>query len=119
MRAQHLAQRRMQQVRAGVVALRRVAELCVDDRVHPHSQRDGLLHLHAMRAHTLHRLGAAQHIADYRVVIVRAQPAVVADLAARVGIERRVVEHDLHLFTCRSRRDTHTIAHNGEHLAVG
>ncbi len=55
MRAQHVAQRRMQQVRAGVVAHGRVADLGVDHGVDLVADVDGLLGGDAMRAHALHR----------------------------------------------------------------
>ena len=105
-------------MRAGMVAARSVAELRINDRLHLHAERERLLQHGAMRAHALHRLRAAQHLRHDRVVIVGAQPAVVAHLATGVGVERGVVEHHLHLFAGLCSGHTHAVAHNGQHLAM-
>ena len=95
MRAQHLAQRGMQQVRAGVVAHGRAADFVVDHGIDFVADVDGLLGDDAMRAHALHGIGHAFDVGDQRVVIVGVEPADIADLSAGIGVERRVVEHDL------------------------
>src|ERR1700722_4818168 len=109
----------MEEVRAGMVASRRIAELRIHDRVHLHAARDRLLHPYAMCAHTLYWLHATEYIGKNRVVIIGTQPAVIANLAARVSVERRVIEHDVDLFARGSRRHARTVARDNKHLAVG
>ena len=55
MRAQHIAQRGVEQVRAGMVAHGRAADFVVDHGVDFVADVDGLLGDDAMRAHALHR----------------------------------------------------------------
>ena len=94
-RAQHIAQRGVEQVRAGVVAHGRVADLVVDHGVDFVADVDGLLGQDAMRAHALHGIGRAFDFGDEGVVVVGVEPADIANLSAGVGVERRVVEDDL------------------------
>ena len=93
-RAQHIAQRGVQQMRAGVVAHGGAADFVVDHRVHFVANVNGLLGDDAMRAHSLHGIGDAFNFGDDGVVIFAVEPANIADLPARIGVERRVVEHD-------------------------
>ena len=70
----------------------------MDHGINLHADGDRLARLDFMRAHALHRHVAAAHFShDARVFIV-IEDADVANLAAGVGIERRVVEHDLAFF---------------------
>ena len=90
--AQHLAQGRVQQVRRGVRAHDRAAAVNVDLRL------GGLLDGHAARAHN----AGVQELAGLVLLYIRdgeragrgADLAVVRDLTAHLGIERRAVEHD-------------------------
>ncbi len=59
MRAQHLAQRRMQQMRAGMVAPDRIAPLSIDHGIHVVAHRQRLLQHRLVRPHPLHRQHAA------------------------------------------------------------
>ena len=93
--AQHLAQRGMQQMRAGVVAHGGAADFVVDHRVHFVAHVDGLLGDDAMRAHALHGIGRALDLGDDGVVIVSVKPADIADLSTSISVKRRVIEHDL------------------------
>ncbi len=95
MRAQHIAQRGVQQVRAGMVAHGRVAHLGVDHGVDLVADVDRLLRRDAMRAHTLHGIGRALDLGDDGVVVVGVEPADVADLSAGIGVEGCLVEHDV------------------------
>ncbi len=94
-RAQHIAQRGVQQVRAGMVAHGRVADVGIDHRVDFVANMNRLLGDDAMRAHALHGIGHALDLGDDGVVVVGVEPANVANLSAGIGVERGVVEHDL------------------------
>ena len=95
MRAQYLAQRGMQQMRAGMVAHGGAANLVVDHGVDLVADMNRLLGNDSMRAHSLHGIGDAFDFGDQGVVIVGVEPADVAHLSAGFGVERSVVEHDL------------------------
>ncbi len=71
-----------------------------------------------MRANTLHRLHATQNIGHHDVVVVGIEPAGIAHLAAGIGIERGVVEHDLDALAgiCLGHADA--ILDDGEHFAM-
>ena len=51
-----------------------------------------------MRAHALHRIGHAFDFGDDGVVVFGVEPAHIAHLSASLGVEGRVVEHDLAAF---------------------
>ena len=71
------------------------ADLVVDHRVDFVADVDGLLGRDAMRAHALHGIGRALDLGDDGVVIVGVEPADIANLSAGIGVEGRVVEHDV------------------------
>ena len=87
--AEHLLQRAVQHVRAGVVGLRRAAARRVDDRAH-------LLIVHQLAV--LHDddqrliLVEANHVDDRGTARVGLDMAGVGDLAATLGIERRLAQ---------------------------
>ena len=95
-RAQHLAQRRMQQMRAGMVAPRRRAVIGIDNRVDLVADSQRLAQNRLVREDSLHRLGASAHIGDHGVVIVGVKPADIAHLPAGIGIKAGVIEHHFH-----------------------
>ena len=95
MLAQHLAQCGVQQVRAGMVAHGRAADFVVDHGVNFVADVNRLLGDNAMRAHALHRIGRAFDLGHEGVVIFAVEPAHVADLPAGIGVERRLIEHDV------------------------
>ncbi len=111
-RPQHLAQRRVQQMRRRVIAPRRVAEIRVDDGIDTIANFHGLPQDCAMGEDALHRLRAAAHIGDHGVVIVAHQPAGIADLAAGVGVEAGPVENNLDRVAGIGRRNTQAVFHN-------
>src|SRR5260370_1006716 len=87
----------MQQVCGGVVAHRRLTDVGVDDGIDSLSDADRLLCDNLMRPHTLDRRVASGNFGDDGVVIIGVEPSAIADLAAGLGVERRVVEDDLSL----------------------
>lgn len=99
---QHLLQRRLQQVRSGVVG-HRPAPLCGINL-----GRYGLsnLQLARLQLSTVHEKAAAGgflNVADEQQgggVFHRLQKAVIAHLATGLGVERRGVEDDVHLGAC-------------------
>ena len=121
--AQHIAQRGMQKVRAGVVAHGGAADFVVDHRVHFVADVDGLLGDDAVRAHALHGIGHAFNFGDDGVVVFAVEPADIADLSARIGVERRVIEHDLAalagLQLLRANSGAVVRLDDGQHLASG
>ena len=91
--AEHLAQRPVQQVRAGVVPADRVAPLDVDgrDRVLPGSIAPSTI-ARDVAAKAGQRVGGVEHLGEAGVGADRAG---VADLATGLRVERRAVEEDL------------------------
>ena len=69
MRAEHLAQRGMEQVRAGVVAADGVAALTIDDGAHVVANGQRLLEQGLVRADALHGQNAAVNLGDGRVAV--------------------------------------------------
>ena len=122
-RAQHLAQRRMQQVRAGVVAHGGAANVVVDHGIDFVADANRLLGDNSVRAHALHGIADAFDVGDQRVVIVGVEPAHVADLASGLGVERSVVEHDLAALAGLEllRTDAGAVVRldDGQHFAAG
>ena len=64
MRAQNLPQRRVQQMRPGMVAPDRVAPHSIHNRIHAIAHRQVLLQNRLVRAHALHRQHAADNLGD-------------------------------------------------------
>src|SRR5262245_14283085 len=89
----------MQQMRARVVPHRRLSQFGINDRVDLVADYDRLPRRNRMRPHSLDRVMHALHIGDDRVAVGRIEPALVANLSARFGVERRMVENDFALFT--------------------
>ncbi len=78
-----------------------------------------LLRDNLMREDSLHRLGAAEHLRNHHISVIGIEPAMIADLAAGVGIKAGVVEHN---FGGLARFDflrAHAILHQRQHFAVG
>ena len=95
MRAQHLAQRLVHQVRGAVVAHGLRATLGIDARDELVADFDLPLHDAAVMAE--HGRLDLQRVVDDDACTRIAQLAAVADLAAALGIEGRVVEHHHHV----------------------
>ena len=108
----------MQQVCGGVIAHRGLADVGVDDGINFLSDADRLLSYDLMRAHALDWGVAAGHFGDDRVVIIGVEPSAIADLAAGLGVEGRVVEDDLALFTGLKFLRALAVLDNSEDFAV-
>ena len=89
MRAQHLAQRRMQQVGRRVVRHRRAPQLEVDVRAHALAGGD-LAALHA--GDDLLVVVTADDVLDHRAAVLGLDHSVVGDLAAAGRVERRLAQ---------------------------
>src|SRR5215218_544697 len=104
MYSQHLTQRRMHQVCRGVIASRCVALLDVDvSRNGISNLKTPLLNFDLMYDQTLRRGVSIEN--GSQLVCWTNYDAHVSDLAAALGVKRRVVEHDLALFTFAQRFD--------------
>ena len=92
--AEHAAQRPVQQVRAGVVATDRLATLDVDRAPSPSWPAEivALDEAHRVAAQVGQRERRVEHLGPTGVGGDRAG---VADLATRLGVERRAIEEDL------------------------
>ena len=97
MRAEHVAQRRMQQVRAGVMAHGRPPHFAIDHGIHAIANHNRLPRRHLVRAHTLHRDSQRRSRPPPACCGRRVEPALVGDLPAGFGVKRRVVKHDFAL----------------------
>ena len=95
-RAEHLAQRPVQDVGGGVVAADAVAAHGVDRGFHLVADLDRAAADHALvhDHRTGHAVARVLHV-EHGAVDLR-DPARVADLAARLRVEGRAVEHDFH-----------------------
>jgi hypothetical protein len=102
MRAQHLPQRRVQQMRPRMIAPDRVAPLAIHDGAHVIADRQRLLEQSLVRAHALHRQHAALNLGDGRIPIRRGEPARIARLPARVAVKAGLIEHHLHQIARRA-----------------
>ena len=118
-RAEDLAQRGVEQVRAGVVAADGVAALAVDDGVDVIADGEGLLEDGLVRADALHGQDAAGDFGDGGVAVGRGEPAGVADLAAGVAVEAGVVEDDFDLVAGAGCGNADAVFDDGEDFGVG
>jgi hypothetical protein len=94
MRAQHLPQRGVQQVRGGVIAHGGEAQRPGDFRAQFVAHADGRGRDDAMHGEARHRWISRLHVGGF-LAAQHEQAAAVAHLAAGFGIERRAVEHQL------------------------
>ena len=90
-RAEHLAQRRMQQMRGGVIQHDRGAALRVDLRLHAVADRDAARDERSLMAE---RRAELLRVGDLESRGADGKLAGVADLAAAFRVERRALEHD-------------------------
>src|SRR6202035_820153 len=109
----------MKQMSSGVVATDCVAALAVDYGVDAVAEGEWLLQQGFMSTHTLYGRHAADDLGDGRVAISGSEPACVANLSARVGVETGVVENDFDFVAGSRRRNTCAVLDDGEHFAVG
>ena len=65
----------------------------------------------AMRKDSLHRLSAPLHLCNGGLMISRVQPADIAHLPTRIGIEAGRIEHDLARLTGLQRLHPDAILH--------
>src|SRR5260370_15127432 len=77
-----------------MVALSRRANYIVHDLIDGTTLSPLMPRRHLVGEDSLDRLGRAADICDHRVVIVRVEPAHIANLPARVRIEARRIEND-------------------------
>ncbi len=100
-RAQNIAQRRMHEVRRGMVALIAFAARGVRLAGHAIAHAQRLLGLDAMRHEARDWIIGAPHVGYFEGSFVVPERARIGDLAAGFGIERRAVENN---FAFRARR---------------
>ena len=94
-RSEDLAQRGVEQVGRRVMAARGRAQLGVDDGDELFAHGNGMARDDLVRADALHRRVHAFDFGDHHGVVLGVEPALVANLAAAFGVERRVVEDQL------------------------
>ena len=116
--AQHLAQSGMEKMRGGVVAHGGFAEGGVDHGIYFVSDMNRLLGNYFVRPNSLNRVIAANHLGNDGVVIVAVEPSAVADLSARFGVERSVVENDFSFVARLKFLRALTILDDGEHFSA-
>ena len=104
-RAQNLAQRRVEQVGAGVVAADGVAALAIHHGAHVIADGKRLLEQSLVRAYALHRQHAALNLGDGRIPVGRGEPAGIARLPAGVAVEAGLIEHNFDQIAGRRRRE--------------
>ncbi len=118
-RAQHLAQRGVKQVRAGVVAADGVAALGVDYGADVIAHCQVLLEQGLVGANALHGKHAALNFGDGRVAVGGGEPAGVAGLPAGVAVEAGLVEHHLDLVASRGGGNARAVLHDGQDFGAG
>src|SRR5271156_3027590 len=72
-----------------------------------------------MRSHALNRRITSCHVGDDGIVIVRVKPSLVADLPARVGIERSVIKDNLARVSGLEFLRALPVLDDGQHFATG
>ena len=115
----HVPQRAVEQVRARVVAHRVGPPLRVDDRLDGLADPQPAVERAALDDQAAERLLRVGHGEQLAPAARLAQHAVVADLAAALGVERRPVEDDLRLAVAGQLVELHPVAHDGEDAALG
>ncbi len=90
--AQNVLEGRVEQMGGGVRAAHALAALCVDARLHGlaklEAAGDDLAGVHILAALVL------LHVGDFKFCVAAGDDAVVGHLAAHLGVERGLVEHD-------------------------
>src|SRR6185437_9287192 len=116
--AEHFAQTGMQEMRCGVVAHGGFAKAAVDYGIDFVGNTNRLLRDHLVRAHTLDGVVTAGHVSDDGVVIVGVEPSSIADLTARLSVERRMVENDFALLSRFEFLSALAAFHDRQHFAT-
>ena len=114
-----VAQRAVQDVRAGVVAHRRRAPDRVDDRLDRLPDPEPAVERAAVDVQAADRLLRVGHGEQLAAATRFADHALVADLAAALGIERRRVEDDLGLAHPGQLVELDPVAHDRDHATLG
>src|SRR5437868_4838960 len=101
-------------MRGGMVAHGALAHASIHDRVNLLADVNSFSRFYSMRAHALHRHHAADHIGDDGIVLVVVEPSDIADLSARLGVKRCVIENDFAFFASAQLFYALAIVNNGE-----
>ena len=109
----------MEQVRAGVVAHRVGAPVGIDDRLDRLADPQPAVERAAMDDQAAERLLRVGHREQLAAAARLAQDALVADLAAALGVERRPVEDDLGLAVAGQLVELHPVADDRDDAALG
>src|ERR1700730_17392109 len=112
--AEYLAQRRVQQMRGAVIERRRLAPGAV------HVSLEGVADTNAalLDVTRVRMRGAALvRVSHYEAHIGTGELARIPHLTARLGVERRAVEHDLTLLTRAERVDLRALLQQRDHTA--
>src|SRR5579884_1570779 len=107
----------MQKMRAAVIALGRLAYIGVNYGFDLLSKMDRLPRFNFVRAHALNGHHASVYVGDY-VAGAIAKDADVANLSARVGVEGRVIEHDLAFFAGFQFGNTLAVFYDRDYFAI-
>ena len=113
-----VAQRAMEQMRARVVAHRVGASVGIDDRLHRLPDPQPAVERPAVDDQPTERLLRVGHREQLAATARLAQDALVADLAAALGVERRLVEDDLGLTVAGQLVELHPVAEDRDDPAV-
>src|SRR5215471_2163083 len=70
-----------------------------------------------MCPHSLNGVITSLHVGDDSVVIVGIEPTAIANLATRLGVERRVIKNDFAFFARLQFLHALAVMNNGQHLA--
>src|SRR5215475_6934082 len=82
-------------MRGRVIPHRGFPDICVNDGIHFVAAADALLGGHLMCTDALDRVVTTRHLGNDGIVILGVEPSTVSDLAACLGVKRRVIENDL------------------------
>ncbi len=116
--AEHLAQGRVDEVGAGVVAHGAAAFGAVDDRGDCVADGEAFAGGDAVGEDALHGFGGAADVGEDVCAVRGVEPAGVADLAAGVGVEGGVVEHGFALLAGFQFVDAEAVLDEGEDLCA-
>ena len=115
----HVAQRAMEQVRARVVAHRVGPPVGIHDRLDGLADPQPPVERAAMDDQAAERLLRVGHREQLAAAARLAQDALVADLAAALGVERRPVEDDLGLAVAGQLVELHPVPDDRDDAALG
>src|SRR5215831_20582623 len=103
-------------MRGRVIPHRRFPDICVNDGIDFVADADALLGPNLMGPDALDRVVTTLHVGNDGVVILGVEPSTISDLAACLGVKRRVIENDLSIVSRLEFAYTLTVVNDRQHF---